>query len=246
MLESTFIHCPGIGIETERRLWSSGARSWSEYLELEGRVCPSRVHQILRPLVEESVDRLLAGDYAWFAHILPQREHWRAYPAFRHRIAYLDIETTGGIDSQSLTVVGLYDGLRLRQFVKGDNLDEFPEAIDKYAMLVTFFGTGFDLPFLRRAFGMDFHQLHVDLCFLLKRLGHKGGLKRVEQAFGLIRSAETVGLSGADAVELWWLYKRGDETALQKLLAYNADDVINLETLLETAYPLIAAKTMTE
>jgi hypothetical protein len=28
MLTNTFCHVPGLGIETEKRLWSSGLRSW--------------------------------------------------------------------------------------------------------------------------------------------------------------------------------------------------------------------------
>src|SRR5262249_13997178 len=110
------------------------------------------------------------------------------------------------------------------------------------AMLVTFFGTGFDLPFLRRAFKMEFPQIHVDLCHLLKRLGYSGGLKQVEKKFGLRRSFEIDGLSGADAVHLWHAYRRGNEEALQLLLEYNAQDVLNMEVLLDAAFPKMLDK----
>src|SRR5205807_7967986 len=156
---------------------------------------------------------------------------------------YLDIGAAGGMSSGNLTVVGLYDWLRLRQFVRGDNLDAFPDAIERASVLVTFFGSGFDLPFLRRSFGMKFPQLHVDLCFLLKRLGYSGGLKQVEGRFGIARGPQTAGLSGLDAVDLWWKYRRGDDSALDRLLAYNADDVLNMEHLLEAAYPMMLANT---
>jgi uncharacterized protein YprB with RNaseH-like and TPR domain len=124
----------------------------------------------------------------------------------------------------------------MHHFVKGDNLEEFPEAVSRSEILVTFFGTGFDLPFLRRAFRMEFPQLHIDLCPLLKRLGYQGGLKRVEAALGLERSADTTGLDGMDAVRLWRQYQTyGSEKSLQTLLDYNAEDVVNMERLLEIA-----------
>jgi uncharacterized protein YprB with RNaseH-like and TPR domain len=247
MLDTTYIHCPGIGPKTERRLWSAGARTWADFVALgeDLRLSASQRERI-SPVVAESLLRLEMGDYAWFARLLPQREHWRAYPVFGGNIAYLDIETTGGMESSSLTVVGLYDGNEMRQFVRGENLQEFPEAIADKAMIVTFFGTGFDLPFLRQAYGMEFPQLHIDLCFLLKRLGYSGGLKLIEDRLGIERSEETQGLSGWDAVRLWYLWRGGNRKALEVLLAYNREDVLNMETLLQWAYPRILAKTLEE
>lgn len=234
MLESTYIHCPGIGLKTEREIWSAGARTWSDFQQLGPDLHLGQAKRnALTPLVDESIYRLKQADHLWFAKCVQSREHWRAFPHFQKRVAYLDIETTGGVEPGSLTVVGVYDGIRLRQFVRGDNLDEFPEAIADAQILVTFCGTGFDLPFLRRAFRMDFSQLHVDLCFLLKRLGYSGGLKRIEKSLGLSRSEETAGLGGMDAVELWRDFLQGDEKSLQTLLTYNAEDVLNLEPLLQ-------------
>jgi len=243
MLESTFIHCPGIGPGTERRIWRAGARTWRDFLALRREIpLPPRQSATLPALVEESQKRLEARDFAWFAERIPVKEHWRAWTAFRTRAAFLDIETTGGNDPRALTVIGAYDGLRLVQFVRGENLDEFPEWMADRALIVTFFGTGFDVPFLRRAFRMELPQLHIDLCHALRRLGHRGGLKRVEQAFGIRRSNETAGLDGWDAVRLWWAWQAGDERAGRKLLAYNAEDVLNLEILLNAAYPMLEAR----
>src|SRR3712207_8550067 len=51
-----------------------------------------------------------------------QKDHWRALNAFPGRVSYLDIETDGGTDFDNITVIGLYDGQRLQQFVRGQNL----------------------------------------------------------------------------------------------------------------------------
>jgi len=143
-----------------------------------------------------------------------------------------------------LTLVGMYDGVEMRQFVRGVNLADFPQAIRDKALIVTFFGTGFDLPFLRRAYNMEFPQLHIDLCFLLKRIGFGGGLKQVERAFGIGRSEETDGLSGWDAVRLWREWRGGRRRSLDTLLEYNREDVLNMQTLLDIAYPMMLARTL--
>ncbi len=145
------------------------------------------------------------------------------------------------MDPNDLTVVGVFDGWRLRQYVRGQNLEQFPEALQDAAILVTFFGSGFDLPFLRRAFPhLPMPQMHVDLCFMLKKLGFRGGLKRIETQFGIQRSPQTTGLSGWDAVRLWREYRRGRESSLETLLAYNAEDVRNMTVLLSEGYRRMA------
>ena len=45
-------------------------------------------------------------------------------------------------------MVGVYDGRELRQYVRGVNLHRFPEEMELCGLLVTFFGSGFDLPVL--------------------------------------------------------------------------------------------------
>jgi uncharacterized protein len=248
LLEATYLHAQGIGRATERRLWEAGAQDWKTYLSVADSHWPLTRAQraLLTPLVAESQARLGAEDFAWFGEQLPAGEHWRAIPAFGHRLAFVDIETTGGMAASDLTMVGVFDGYRLRQYVRGQNLEDFPESLDEAAILVTFFGTGFDLPFLRRAFPhLELPQMHVDLCFLLKKLGYKGGLKRIEAQMGIQRSAATTGLSGWDAVRLWREYQRGRQQSLDILLAYNAEDVRNMSDLLAEGYRRMATRTLT-
>ncbi|HEV2471639.1 MAG TPA: ribonuclease H-like domain-containing protein, partial [Chthonomonadales bacterium] len=220
LLEATFLHAPGIGRTTEQRLWQAGASHWNAYLSGPEDSWPltSSQRAALTPTIHESVQRLEEEDFAWFRRTLPTSEHWRAVPAFGHRLAFVDIETTGGFEPHDLTVIGLYDGFRIRQFVKGVDLDQFPAALQDAALIVTFFGTGFDLPFLRRTFPeLRLDQLHVDLCFLYRRLGLRGGLKSIESRMGIRRSAATTGLGGMDAVRLWQEFQRGRAGSLNTL-----------------------------
>ena len=234
MLDQTFIHVQGIGPATERRLWAEGFANWDACLERPaeiplGQACRCR----LLDAVEASKAALAAGDSRYFARALQPGDHWRAIRSFR-RVGYLDIETNGGT---IVTVIGLYDGVRVRQYVRGDNLDVFLEDIEGYDALVTFFGSAFDLPMLRMAFpGLTFDVLHVDLCYALRRLGYRGGLKAIEERVGIHRGDRTHGLDGWDAVRLWMEYRAGSEDSLATLLAYNSDDIVNLEPLLDLAY----------
>ena len=246
MLERTFLHAPGVGRVTEQALWGAGANSWQAFLEGSGQwpITEAQNASIVSTL-NESLVRLENGDFAWFARLLPAQEHWRAVPSFGYQLGFLDIETNGGQNAEDLTVIGLYDGRTMRQFVAGINLHDFPNAVADTAMLVTFFGTVFDIPFIKRAFPrLSLPQLHVDLCYLFRRVGRKGGLKSIERQLGIVRSSAADGLDGMDAVRLWQEYRLGRKRSLELLLNYNAEDVKNMAELLQTGYHMIRRQTL--
>ncbi len=244
MIEHTFLHLPGVGASTERKLWDQGILTWVDAIE-RGR-CPAgfsgaRWGQTCR-ILDQSLRSLRRGDHRHFARTLSTSEHWRAWPEFRRRVAYLDIETTGCHSRDSVTVVGLYDGNRTTSFIAGDNLDQFPEAVREYGMLVTFNGSSFDIPFLRRRFpGLVFDHLHLDLMHALRRVGLTGGLKAIERCCGLERDDDIAGLDGWDAVRLWHQHRRGCAESLELLVRYNTADIENLEHLAGLVYRRLRA-----
>ncbi len=240
MLTATFLPAQGIGPIAERRLWEVGVLSWEDALRAAPSDLPLNAQQrdALLPLLPEWIARLAADDYAYFARLLPATEHWRAVPQYMNRVGFLDIETNGQYGADSITVIGVYDGDESRLYLKYRDLEAFAEDASRYALWVTFFGTGFDLPFLRRRFpDMTFDQFHVDLCPLLRRLGFKGGLKRIERQIGIAREDGVAGLSGYDAVRLWREWRQNkNRAALDLLLEYNRADIENLSLLLAFAY----------
>ena len=241
-LPRSFIHTQGIGPSSERRLWAQGADCWEAFLADPTRF---RVQRSRLPLLLDTVTRspaaLSRGDHRFFGERLPRREHWRAWKAFPGRVGYLDIETDGGTEYENITVIGWYDGREFRQFIRGENLPDFPDAVEETAVLVSFNGSGFDLPVLRNAFPrLRLDQLHLDLCPTLRRLGYKGGLKFVEYQLGIYRSAETMGLNGWDAVRLWREWVWGSREALDLMLAYNREDVMNMVPLARFAHDTLA------
>jgi len=247
MLECTFRHLTGIGPRAEAKLWAAGCRSW-EALE-EGHAngaLPKKVTaKRLREELDQSRQALAQGVHQYFAERLPEAEHWRCLPHFPDTVCYLDIETTGGRPPDDrITVIGLHDHERYLPFVQGDNLEAFRDAITHYSVVVTFSGGNFDLPMIRREMGIALDHLHIDLCPALRRVGVGGGLKKIEQAFGLERSPETQGLTGWDAVKLWRRHINGDRKALRLLIEYNRHDVLSLLELGRIAYQRLREATL--
>jgi uncharacterized protein len=238
VLENTFVHVPGVGHQTEARLWSEGILDWNSLLERWRELTFGQADRtsVVRH-IEKSRKALADGEHQFFARGLKQNDAWRAFHEFRDRCAYLDIET----DGRDVTMIGLWDGLSFTALVRGENLGNFPDLISNYSMIVTFAGGMFDLPQLQRHFkGLRFDQIHIDLCKALHRAGIKGGLKKIEKEFKIQRAEEIDGLTGLDAIRLWRQYQLGkSESALEKLIAYNRADVVNLEPLAEEAYRIL-------
>ncbi len=77
---------------------------------------------------------------------------------------------------------------------------------------------------------------HIDLRYVLSNLGYKGGLKKCEKRLGIDRG-ELDGIDGFFGVKLWFDYlENKNYNALETLLAYNIEDVVNLELILILAY----------
>jgi len=238
MLRNTFIHLPGIGIQRERALWDRGIVDWDCYLAAteEGRLAED-VYGCALPVVRRSIEAAAAGDAAFFDALLPRGETWRLYPEFAERALFLDIETTGlsAWDDQ-VTLVGAFGGGKPALFINGINLDQFPDYVAQFPLLVTFNGSQFDVPFLKVHFPQArLDHAHIDLRFVLASLGYRGGLKNVERCLGLGRDPTIQGVDGWEAVRLWRRYCRGDRAALARLALYNLTDVVNLVELIEIA-----------
>ena len=152
--------------------------------------------------------------------------------------AYLDIETTGLYPHESrITVIGIYfcngdDGKLVQLYDHNLDCDNLLRAMEGTEQVFTYNGSRFDIPFIRARLGPDLEamHLHTDLMYKCWDLNLRGGFKKVLQHLGIFR--ETEGLSGMDAIHLWQLYKKeNDRDALDLLLRYNRDDIVNLRQL---------------
>ena len=239
MLKHTFLHVPGVGPNTELKLWERGILSWEDYLTNSGQLGLGRRNQLnLDKYIERSLDALRCSDALFFEHLLPKKEIWRIYPEFKDRSVFLDIETTGlGGQGDYITVIGLFNGREIKTFIRGQNLEDFATELKNYSVIVTYNGKCFDIPFIESEFeDFKFTQAHIDLRYFLYRLGYSGGLKQVEINVGIHRENGLEDIDGYLAVILWRKYLEGDERALPALIRYNIEDVVNLKYLMEFGY----------
>jgi uncharacterized protein YprB with RNaseH-like and TPR domain len=239
VLQNTFCHIPVIGPVTERLLWDSNIATWDAALGRAQLPLSDQKTQLLRTHLRASVKALQKDDPSFFAGSLASSEHWRLFDAFRHTLAYIDIETTGlGNPHDIITTIALYDGNSVRHYVNGQNLGQFAHDIRQYKLIVTYNGKCFDVPFIRNYLRIPMSQAHIDLRYLLNGLGYRGGLKQCERQLGLDRK-DLADVDGFFAVLLWQEFDRHrNQRALETLLAYNILDVLNLETLMIAAYNL--------
>jgi len=154
--------------------------------------------------------------------------------------AYLDIETTGlSWLNAEITVIGIYlvngsEGSLVQLVGRDVTRGNLLKAVEGVQTIYTYNGSRFDLPFIHGSLGLDLENVadHHDLMYDCWRCNLKGGFKAVEQQLGIPRQLK--GISGWDAVILWWRYQQyGDRTALASLLEYNKEDVMNLQVLRE-------------
>ncbi len=229
MLESTFLHLPGVGAKTERDLWKRGIRSWDTYEESQStQISLFGTDERDRRLavLEESRAALAKGDTDYFASRLPKSEHYRIALTFPDDTCFLDIETTGlSHYYDEITVVGFSYADEYFCHVIGTDRKEFLRKISKAKCLVTFNGTLFDTKFLKRDFpDLRLPIAHVDLRFFARSLGLRGGQKKVEAEIGVVRASEIADVVGEAAPLLWHEYRMGSREAATRLIGVNIGD----------------------
>jgi uncharacterized protein YprB with RNaseH-like and TPR domain len=249
MIENTFCILDGVGEKLERRLWREGILTWKDFMDAQSVLGFSRERKdIFDESLHHDGEQLAAGNARYFAGRIRRREHWRLFDCFRDRTVYLDIETNGYQPNAGgyVTAVGLFDGFDYKCLVRGENLTaaNLKKELGRYKCLVTFYGASFDVPFIQKAFGgIEFDIPHFDLCFAAKRLGYKGGLKKLEQHLGIEREDAVKGLDGYDAVKLWDHSRKGSRESLDLLIRYNREDTVNLARIASLFYEKLRQST---
>ncbi len=240
MLDATFVHLPGVGALGEKKLWSRGILTWDDLYEERRERLPllglmGREHVF--PDLEESWRALERKNSEYFALALPRPEHFRIALSFPEETLFVDIETTGlSHYYNDITVIGLARQGEYVSFVAGDSLDEAKDLIRNAKCIVTFNGTLFDIPFLKKEMpDIQFPAAHVDLRYLTRRLGWQGGQKSVEEQLGVSRPSELGELRGGDAPALWYEYIAGRSEALDTLVRYNQADLRGMQEILDKA-----------
>jgi uncharacterized protein YprB with RNaseH-like and TPR domain len=169
---------------------------------------------------------------------------WYQFPGYK--IGYFDIETDnlmadfgtvlswcikekeGPIAESIITKKELFNGDVDRRVVK-----EFVDEIRKYKIIVGYFSTRFDLPYMRAKalhYGLDFPEYgeiyHWDLFYTVR-----SKLKLSRRT--LDSACDYLGIKGKTPIdkESWRGAKYGDPVALKEVIEHNRGDVIITEKL---------------
>lgn len=159
------------------------------------------------------------------------------HPLFHQpsKVMFLDIETTGlSRHYDYITMVGYEIDGEYSILLAGEDDRHFRNALARATSLVTFNGSGFDLPFLAATFDeLRWPKHHVDLRYACRRVGLTGGQKAIEEQLRITVREGFEGVDGAMAVVLWHRYLRGDIGALRELIEYNRADVRAMTYILD-------------
>lgn len=169
---------------------------------------------------------------------------------------FLDIETAGRkADGGQITAIGIMkDGKKEVKFVddvknEKDVLIWFKKELKGGDMIVSWFGSGFDLPYiLSRAIinDVDLHELleiqSLDLCkFCQNNLSlTKYSLVEVAKSFDVPKNSET---SGKDMLMLYIKAVCGDEKAKKTIVEHCLDDLESLRKIFDKLEPYLSLTT---
>jgi len=245
-VENCFVGAQGIGETLERRLWRQGITRWDAFTPACEGIGDTRAERI-ESFIDEGRRALDREEVRYFDRTFPDGARWRLYETFRDQTCFFDIETTG-LDRYRdvVTTVTLHQDGNTRTLVRGDDLTDetLAAAFEDAGLLVTFNGASFDVPFLEASFDIDLDHPHLDLMPTCRKLGLSGGLSAVERDLGIERGLPDV--DGREAVRLWHEHERGVDGALERLIAYNREDAVNMETVLEEVVDELEAQVLPE
>ncbi|MHA1672772.1 MAG: ribonuclease H-like domain-containing protein [Promethearchaeota archaeon] len=242
MIECTFAHLSDVREKGETRLWNTNIRTWKELIA-HSSTHPhftKKVWSRARSEVIKLQEALERQDFDYIANQIYDGYHWRMIPNLWGKILYLDVEMTGlDLETDVITTIACYTGNEIRYFIRGVDLPDFVPFLNEFDAICTFDGEKGDLPFLNKAFGIHIDHIHFDLFKLSRRLHMHGGLKDLEVRFNLSRE-DLTGITGKLAIVLWNRYlETHEQKYLDTLIAYNIEDVLHLDSLLQIFYNLL-------
>jgi hypothetical protein len=250
MIQHTFQILDKVAETKEKNIWQQDIHDWDSFINsnsVKG-ISDDKKSYFDRQLLKAK-KAIHNYDSSYFIDKLQSTETWRLYDSFKEDAIFLDIETEGVAKHADITVVGLFDGLDTKTMIKGVNLDYniLKKELSKYKLIMTFNGSSFDIPFIRKRYDILPASPHIDVMHLCARLNLRGGLKCIEKQFGIQRSKIIERFYGGDVLTLWRMYKAtGDKYYLELLVEYNEEDVFNLKKIMNYCNDRLKEQTKVE
>ena len=180
MIKHTFSILPGIGDKLEKRLWRNGIVTWEDFLAATDiDFLSTDTKKLYDAILSEALQNLDSGNFSFFAETLKHGDQWRLFQLVRSKTVALDIETNGGTagNGGQVTVVGLFDGFDYKALVRGKDLSKgtLAKELSRYSYVITFFGSVFDLPYIREIYGLSFAMPHLIFVSAAGKQDSEGG-----------------------------------------------------------------------
>ena len=229
MIRNSFIFLERISKKKEQNIWQQGIKDWSDFLKAKKvKGISKRKKHYYNRKIEEAQQAIFDNNPSYFINKLPKIEMWRLYKLFQEDCCFLDIEVNS---RGKIILIGISNGYNTNFFVKGVNLVKkiLEKELSKYKIIITFNGSSFDLPKIKKQFKIKINQPHIDLKPLCINHNLLGGLKEVEKQLNLRRPSHLKG----NPVDLWKAFHAsGDKEYLDLLLDYNREDCENLQAVI--------------
>ncbi len=175
---------------------------------------------------------------------------------FTEDTLFFDIETTGfSAKKSALYLIGICyrkeNDAIIEQYLaddateQGQVLDRFAERLHQHTTILTYNGTGFDLPYLREKYGYDpfashtIRDLYKELTPLRAFLGLSNLKQKTVEAFLRLTREDTY--SGGDLIPIYRHYAAThDDLPKRLLLLHNYEDVLGMLKLIPVlSYPAL-------
>lgn len=225
MIRNSFIIFEGIGRKKETGLWKRGIREWRDLLS-------SGCNDALASQIMEAEIRYALHDAHYFSTALGSREKWRLLRDFIDRALFVDVEVLNQGRFVPV-IIGIYSQKGFAQLTGSEISGEvLMEHLSGASIMVTFNGSAHDVPILKHLVRCKLPP-HVDLRGVAMKLGYSGGLKSLELSAGIGRRRDIVLSCMGNTSRLWRMHRSGNRRALEILLEYNRQDVMNMLPLAE-------------
>ena len=238
MIRKSFIFLERVK-KKEQSIWQQGICDWNSFLKVDNiKGISKQKKQYYNRKIKEAQQALIDEKPSYFINKLPKKEMWRLYNYFKDDCCFLDIEIDG---RGKIILIGISNYYNTNIFVKGVNLEQniIEKELSKYKLIITFNGSSFDLPKIRKQLKININIPHIDLKPICVNLGLKGGLKEVERILNLKRPKHLYG----NPIDLWKAFHAsGDKAWLNLLIDYNKEDIENLQGVMDYVYKDLSKK----
>jgi uncharacterized protein YprB with RNaseH-like and TPR domain/predicted nuclease with RNAse H fold/dephospho-CoA kinase len=242
LLFSSLMHIPFISQKEENAYWSKGICDLSQLWEalyskdtLFIDLPPDQISKSIEDISNGRTNEILSE----LSRKSGSKDFYRVAYSYPEDVMFLDIETTGLSQLYHyVTLIGWMINGSYDYWLPGMDNSIFLNTFNRVKLIVTFNGVKFDCPFIKKTFNHLNMSVkpNIDLMYLCRSFYYTKGQKNIEKEMGFKRPNEITECNGKEAIALWYKFLFGDNSALNKLIAYNFYDILGMMFILDHVF----------